>query len=179
MKKILVVVDMQNDFIDGTLGNTECEKVVSKVVDVINSNEYDDIYLTRDTHYKNYLNTQEGRKLPVEHCLINTDGWKIKDEILESLKNKKFTYINKPTFGSLKMANTFISEYCNEQRELEITLVGVCTGICVISNTILLKAALPEAKIKVIADACACVTTESHKNALEAMKMCQIEVIGE
>lgn len=176
MKKILVVVDMQNDFTSGVLGNPECEAAVVKIVDVINGEEYDQIYLTRDTHNENYLETQEGKNLPVVHCIENTDGWQIRPEIMGVLMNKNYKIIDKPTFGSVYLANLLREEYFLEQNEVEISLVGVCTGICVISNAMLLKAALPEAKITVIEKACACVTPESHKTAIDAMKMCQINI---
>lgn len=177
MKKILIVVDMQNDFTSGVLGNPECEVAVANVVKVINNNKYDEIYLTRDTHHENYLETQEGRNLPVEHCVEGTDGWQSRPEIIEAVNHKygsNVHFIDKPSFGSLYLANRLKEEYFIEQEDVEITLVGVCTGICVISNAMLIKAALPEAKVKVIEEACACVTPESHKNAIEAMKMCQI-----
>ena len=176
-KQILIVVDMQNDFTSGVLGNPECEAAVKEVVNVINSNGWDKIYLTKDTHDSNYLNTQEGRNLPVEHCIEFTAGWSIREEILEVVKGKNVATIIKRTFGSLYLANTLRKEHFREQDNVEITIVGVCTGICVISNAMLIKAALPEAKINVIEKACACVTPESHKNAIEAMKMCQINVI--
>lgn len=177
MTKILIVVDEQIDFTSGVLGNKECEGTVKTSVDVINENKYDEIYLTRDTHQKNYLETQEGRNLPVEHCIEGTDGWQIRPEIIEAVNHKygsNVHFIDKPSFGSLYLANRLREEYFVEQEDVEITLVGVCTGICVISNAMLIKAALPEAKVKVIEKACACVTPESHKNAIEAMKMCQI-----
>ena len=176
-KQILIVVDMQKDFTSGVLGNPECESTVKEVVNVIKSNDWDEIYLTKDTHQKNYLNTQEGRNLPVEHCIEFTDGWKIREEILDAIENKNATIIIKPTFGSLFLGNVLRKEYFREQEKIEITIVGVCTGICVISNAMIIKAALPEAKINIIEKACACVTPESHKNAIEAMKMCQINII--
>lgn len=175
--KILVVVDMQNDFTSGALGNKECEGVVPKVVDIINNEEFDEIILTRDTHQSNYLETQEGKKLPVEHCIKDTDGWQIRDEIISAVRDKKHSIIDKSTFGSIYLAMALNCVLDEEKKNYDITLVGVCTGICVISNALLLKAYFPEAKINVRADACACVTPESHKTALEAMKMCQINII--
>jgi len=176
-KQILIVVDMQNDFTSGVLGNPECESTVKEVVNVIRSNDWDKIYLTKDTHQKNYLKTQEGRNLPIEHCIEFTEGWEIREEILNIVNNKDATTVIKPTFGSLFLGNVLRKEYFREQEKIEITIVGVCTGICVISNAMLIKAALPEAKINIIEKACACVTPESHKNAIEAMKMCQINII--
>ena len=174
--KLLIVIDMQNDFTSGVLGNKECEKVVPKIVDIINNEDFDEIILTRDTHQSNYSETQEGKKLPVEHCIEGTDGWQIRDEIMCAVGDKKHSIINKPTFGSVNLATTLGCVPINEQNKCDITLVGVCTGICVISNALLLKAYLPEAKITVRANACACVTPESHKTALEAMKLCQIDI---
>ena len=121
-------------------------------------------------HQKNYLETQEGRNLPVEHCIEGTIGWQIREEIMKAVSDNNFCIIDKPVFGSLKLAEDIKTEYENKQDNLEIVLVGVCTGICVISNAMLLKAALPEAVITVKADACACVTPESHKIALDAME---------
>lgn len=176
-KQILIVVDMQKDFTSGVLGNPECEATVKEVVNVIKSNDWDKIYLTKDTHQENYLKTQEGRNLPVEHCIIFTDGWEICEEILDAVKDKNVATIIKTTFGSLFLGNVLRKVYFREQEKIEITIVGVCTGICVISNAMIIKAALPEAKINVIEKACACVTPESHKNAIEAMEMCQINII--
>ena len=180
--KILVIVDEQKDFTNGVLGNAECEATVGKIVDIVNTQDFDRVILTRDTHSNNYLDTQEGKNLPVVHCIEGSAGWQIRDEIMQAVKhkyseNENYSVIDKRTFGSLYLGKWLESNYILEQADLEITFVGVCTGICVISNVMITKAALPEAKINVIADACACVTPESHKTALEAMKMCQISVI--
>lgn len=179
MKKVLVVVDIQNDFITGPLGNAECRAVVPKVTDVIRYGEYDEIYATRDTHDEDYLKTQEGKKLPVLHCIRGTDGWGIHPIVADAIRScgKKHKIIDKETFGSLFLGQILQQEYLLEQGDLEIDFVGVCTGICVISNVLIAKAALPEAKICVIEDVCACVTPESHKTAIEAMKMCQVDII--
>ena len=178
--KILVIVDMQNDFTTGALGNAECEAVVPKIIDVINNREFDQFILIRDTHDQNYFNTQEGNKLPVEHCIRDTYGWRICEGIVKAIRDKgkypNTTFLDKGSIGSLYLANLLKETYFIDQEDVEFTAVGVCTGICVISNVLLLKAALPEAKITVLADACACVTPESHKTALEAMKMCQISI---
>ena len=177
VRKILIVVDEQVDFTSGVLGNPECEATIEKVTNIINNGDYEKIYLTRDTHDNDYLETQEGKNLPVVHCVKHSDGWQIRPEIMESVVGKNFEIIDKPTFGSIYLANRLREEYFLEKEEdVEIVLVGVCTGICVISNAMLIKAALPEAKITVIEEACACVTPESHKNAIEAMKMCQINI---
>ena len=176
--KILVVIDMQNDFTSGVLGNTECEKAVSKVVDVINENNYDNIFLTRDTHQKNYLETQEGKNLPVEHCIEGTEGWQIRKEIMVVVNdsNKPFQIINKPTFGSVTLAETIKTMYEQSHENMEIDIVGVCTGICVISNAIIIKSFNPELPINVIEKATACVTPQSKKTAIEAMKLLQINI---
>ena len=169
--KLLIVIDMQNDFIDGSLGTKEAGAIVPVVAEKIaeyrrNGNT---VAFTRDTHQKNYPETQEGRNLPVIHCIEGTEGWQISDK-LETGASKIF---NKPSFGSLELA-----DYAASLQNLEeIELAGLCTGICVISNAFILKAKLPEVKITVDSSACACVTPESHKTALSAMKLCQINVI--
>ena len=175
MRKILVVIDMQNDFIDGALGTKEAQSIVPKVVEKIK--EYDpwNVYLTRDTHYENYLDTQEGRNLPVVHCVEGTDGWQLHPEVAEAAGSAMI--VDKPTFGSNKLAGILMSE--RAQEALEIEMVGVCTDICVVSNALLFKAAMPEAPITVDASCCAGVTAERHKAALETMKACQIKVINE
>ena len=170
---ILIVVDMQNDFISGALGTAEAKEIVDKVKETAENFE-GIIYFTRDTHYENYMDTQEGKKLPVPHCIKGTHGWEICDELKEIAQNCSIA--DKPTFGSVELMES-ITELSNEEEIESITLTGLCTDICVISNAMLLKAALPECKIKVIESCCAGVTPESHKNALNAMKMCQIEVI--
>lgn len=170
MRKVLIVVDMQNDFINGSLGTKEAQAIVPNVKRKIQ--EYrqrgDEIIFTRDTHQENYLDTQEGKKLPVKHCIENTYGW----QIAEELKMENCKYINKPTFGWLYWKD-FVCEYD------EIELVGLCTDICVVSNALILKATFPETEITVDASCCAGVTPESHKAALTTMKMCQINIINE
>ena len=171
--KLLIVIDMQNDFIDGSLGTKEAVEIVPEVVKKIASVRAagDTVVFTRDTHQSNYLQTQEGKNLPVLHCVEGSDGWQIssKLEVGESL------IFDKPSFGSLELAD-YIATLCDLK---EIELVGLCTGICVISNAFILKAKLPEVKITVDASCCACVTPESHKTAISAMKLCQINVTGE
>lgn len=178
-KKILVVVDMQRDFIDGALGNAECQAVVQKVVDKINAFDGEEIIYTMDTHSKNYLSTQEGHNLPVVHCVEFSNGWNLNDKVNEAIeaaeKRCAVTEVRKPTFGSVNLANHLMFEHESEE-DFEIEFVGVCTGICVISNAMLVKAFFTEAKVSVDASCCACVTPESHKTALEAMKMCQITI---
>jgi nicotinamidase-related amidase len=173
MRKILIVVDMQNDFIDGTLGTKEAVAILPNVKRKIDEYRKDnnEVIFTRDTHEENYLSTQEGRNLPVAHCIKNTSGWAISPE----LDCKDSEIIDKPTFGSVLMMSLLTNKYQNAEFEL----IGLCTDICVISNAIMLKAFLPEVKISVDASCCAGVSPESHKNALEAMKMCQINITNE
>lgn len=166
---VLIVIDMQNDFIDGALGTKEAEAIVPRVVDKIRN--FDGMVLaTRDTHEADYLQTQEGKNLPVEHCIRGTNGWELRPEIQELISTE---VMDKPTFGSRKLAE-FLKK---QEKEIDsITLVGLCTDICVISNAMVLKAFMPEIPIKVDASCCAGVTPESHERALEAMNVCQIQI---
>ena len=170
---ILVVIDMQNDFIDGALGTSEAVAIVPKVM--VKMMNFDGLVLaTRDTHGEDYLERQEGKKLPVVHCIKGTHGWEIKDEIQQLLISEP---IDKPTFGSEALGKV-LKDLNNDVEPIDsINLVGMCTDICVISNAMLLKAFLPEVPIMVDASCCAGVTPESHERALEAMKACQIEII--
>lgn len=168
-KEVLVVVDMQKDFIDGALGTKEAEDIVENVAEKIRSFD-GEIIFTRDTHTEKYMETQEGRKLPVPHCIRGSEGWQL-DQRLKALCTSDCKVFDKPTFGSVELA-----EYLRKQEPEKITLIGLCTDICVISNAIMLKAFLTETEIAVVESCCAGVTPESHKNALEAMKMCQITV---
>lgn len=170
MKKILIVIDMQKDFVDGSLGTKEAEAIVPTVVEKINKyrSSGDNVVFTRDTHPSFYLNTQEGKKLPVEHCIENTEGWQIIGEI-DTLADPIF---NKPTFGSVELSNYVVNHDYDY-----IELIGLCTDICVVSNVLLLKAFLPEVTICVDSRCCAGVTPESHEAALTTMKMCQIEIL--
>lgn len=172
--KYLIVVDMQNDFIDGALGTKEAVSIVPFVKEKIEGFEGKVIY-TRDTHKESYMETQEGKKLPVPHCIIDTEGWDICDELSELRCDG---IVDKPTFGSTVLAEKMVAKNAKEPIE-SITLVGLCTDICVISNALLLKASLPEVEICVDARCCAGVTPESHQNALNAMKMCQITIENE
>lgn len=172
MRKILIVIDMQKDFIDGSLGTKEAQAIVGNVVKKIKQYEAKDIYATRDTHPENYLETAEGKHLPVVHCIEGTEGWEINPDVAAALGSA--TVINKPTFGSIVLADLLQEE--NDREELEIELVGLCTDICVVSNALLLKAAMPEISISVDASCCAGVTPQSHEAALTTMQMCQIEV---
>lgn len=170
--KVLVVVDMQNDFIDGTLGTPEAQAILPSVVELVRGFD-GTVLFTRDTHQENYMDTAEGKKLPVPHCIENTQGWEIAPA-LERLRTAPA--IDKITFGSTQLAHDLVSMASKGAIE-SITLVGLCTDICVISNAMLIKASLPETPIAVIADCCAGVTPQTHQNALEAMKLCQIDII--
>lgn len=166
MKKTLIVIDMQKDFIDGALGTKEAQSIVENVKKKIAQyrENGDEIIFTRDTHQQNYLDTNEGKHLPVAHCIEGTEGWQIPEE----LEVPGAIYINKPSFGYTKW-----EEYALE----EVELVGLCTDICVVSNALILKAIYPEIKVSVDASCCAGVTPQSHEAALTTMKMCQVEVI--
>ena len=168
MKKTLIVVDMQYDFIDGTLGSKEAVSIVENVKKKIDEyrNAGEEIIFTRDTHKENYLKTNEGKYLPVEHCIEGTKGW----QIYEGLYKKGDKCIDKPSFGYLNWKDYDLQE---------VELVGLCTDICVVSNALIIKAQYPEIKVSVDASCCAGVTTESHDAALLTMKMCQVEIIGQ
>lgn len=176
MKKILVVVDMQNDFVDGALGTKEAVGIVDNVVSKI-ENFDGKIFATLDTHLNGYLDTLEGKKLPVYHCIRMTNGWLLNKKIMAALSNKDYRLIEKRTFGSTRLVNEI--RKIKKNNEIEVEFVGLCTDICVVSNVLLLKAYFPEVVMTVDASCCAGVTPESHKSALETMKMCQIDVIGE
>ena len=164
--KTLIVIDMQNDFIDGSLGSKEAVAIVPQVKEKIDAyrENGDEVIFTRDTHHEDYLNTNEGHYLPVVHCIENTRGW----EIREGLYFEGAEIINKPSFGYTGW---------KEKSFEEIEIIGLCTDICVVSNALILKALFPEIKISVDPKCCAGVTPESHAAALETMKMCQIEII--
>ena len=172
MRKILLVIDMQNDFVDGALGTPEAAAIVERVVEEIGKYSTSDIIATRDTHPENYLETQEGRNLPVIHCVKGTPGWELNAKVAAALKGAAI--IDKPTFGSRELAERLAS--LAQDDELDITLVGLCTDICVISNALLIKAFLPETPVRVIAGCCAGVTPASHQAALDTMRMCQIQI---
>ena len=171
MSHVLVVVDMQNDFIDGALGTKEAVAIVPHVKEKIE--HFDGIVLyTRDTHFENYMETQEGKNLPVPHCIKGTEGWQIREE-LDALRTTEA--IDKVTFGSSDLVGV-LKEIDNIE---SITFIGLCTDICVISNAMVTKAFYPEIPLIVDAKCCAGVSVETHLNALAAMKVCQIEVINE
>lgn len=169
--KLLVIIDMQGDFIDGSLGTKEAEAIVPKVVEYAeNYNGY--IVMTKDTHFNDYLSTQEGSKLPIPHCIINTEGWMICEE-LSNVEYHSEMVISKSGFGSSQLidwikSNKFITE---------IDIVGLCTDICVIVNAFAIKTFFPETKIRVHKDLCAGTTPENHKKALDVMKICQIDIV--
>lgn len=170
--KVLVVVDLQNDFVSGALGTPEAQAIVPKVVEKIR--EFPgDVYFTQDTHGEDYLDTQEGRMLPVKHCIRGTWGWQLAEPVEEV---RRSTPLEKDTFGSRGLGDVLRARDRYDGGVEEICLVGLCTDICVISNVLLLKAFLPETKITVDASCCAGVTPESHKRALDAMAACQVEI---
>lgn len=178
MSQLLVVVDMQNDFITGSLGTKEAEGILDKVVEKIEKykKEGHRVFYTRDTHEVGYLNTREGKNLPIKHCIRETWGWHLAESIQKTVMNTSQIY-DKETFGSLALGEK-IKELSKEKSHLEVEIVGLCTDICVVSNALLFKAYVPEILITVDAACCAGVTPESHAMALETMKMCQINVIN-
>ena len=177
MRRILVVIDMQNDFIDGSLGTPEAQAIVENVKKKIMSYPQGDIVATMDTHEKKYLSTQEGKKLPVKHCIRGTKGWQIRDDIAALLEEKQARIVEKPGFGSLKLSDDL--KKLASDNAIELELIGLCTDICVVSNALILKAFVPEVKISVDASCCAGVTPEKHKAALETMRSCQICITNE
>ena len=173
MKKFLVVVDMQKDFINGALGTPEAQDIVKNAADKI-KNSSSEILVTYDTHFENYLESAEGKKLPVAHCIKGTDGCTLNSEIADALSEKKYTAIEKITFGSVDLPS-IISDMAKGE-DFEVELIGLCTDICVVSNALLLKAHFPEKEISVDSSCCAGVTPETHRAALDTMKMCQINI---
>lgn len=181
MGKLLIVVDMQNDFITGTLGTPEAQKIVPRVIKKIeeyNANSDSYVLYTQDTHFSNYLQTQEGRKLPVVHCIKPTKGWQIPDDIAEALSVKGIG-IEKNSFGIAAEKDLPYNVYKILKDVDSVELIGLCTDICVVSNALILKVYHPEVTIKVNASCCAGTTHEKHKAAIEVMKSCQIEIINE
>ena len=190
--KVLIVVDMQKDFVDGSLSTKEAQTIVPLVAETIKqmADKNTVCIFTKDTHDDDYMDTQEGKNLPVPHCIRGTAGHSIVNEVFEAYSCKDYKdpwevyplattnplRVEKPTFGSIELQDVLYTMNSMEPIE-EITLMGLCTGICVMSNAILAKATLPEVPVNVIEDCCACVTPESHKTAIEAMKLCQINII--
>ncbi len=173
MKQVLIVVDMQKDFVDGALGTAEAAAIVPAAAEKIR--RFDgELFVTLDTHHDNYMETSEGRNLPVPHCIKGTPGWELDAQIAAALEGKRYTAVEKPTFGSTALPE-LIREAAGEDCAIE--LIGLCTDICVISNALLLKAHFPECSVAVDAACCAGVTPESHSAALVTMRMCQIQVM--
>ncbi len=170
MKKLLIVVDMQNDFIDGSLGTKEAQAIVPKVAEKIRTYKEDgwDVIFTMDTHKEDYLDSLEGKNLPVVHCVKGTNGWALHKEI-DKFEGRRF---EKETFGCLECGR-----FASQKGYDQVELVGLCTDICVISNALLVKAAMPNTPVAVDSACCAGVTVESHDNALSSMKMCQIQIL--
>ncbi len=166
--KALIVIDMQKDFVDGSLLNPDAQAIVSKIASYIEGFD-GDVIATRDTHTKNYLDTSEGKSLPVVHCVHGTIGWEIVPEISVALKRKNAKLIDKPTFGYLGWEDL--------EKYEEVILVGTCTDICVLSNALILKAKFPDLTVRVKADLCAGTTKENHDAALKVMACCQVDVI--
>jgi len=167
MKKLLVVVDFQNDFIDGSLGTKEAVAIIPNVVEKIKSYPEEERVVTMDTHFEDYLDTQEGENLPVIHCINGTFGWQLREEARLGFEK----VFEKSTFGSTELA-----QYVAEKQIDQVELIGICTDICVVSNALLIKAFAPEVKILVDSACCAGVSPEKHEAALETMRSCQIEV---
>ena len=174
MKRFLVAVDLQKDFVDGALGTNEAQAIVPNAVKKIKSFD-GKIFVTFDTHSENYLSTAEGKKLPVTHCVKGTDGWQLNEDIQKALDGKDYISVEKPTFGLVDLPGLIEKEANGE--EFEIELIGLCTDICVVSNAVLLKANFPEAPIAVDSSCCAGVTPQAHKSALDTMKSCQIDIL--
>lgn len=173
MKKFLVVVDMQKDFVDGALGTAEAQNIVPRVALKIAAFD-GEIFVTYDTHSENYLDTAEGKKLPVPHCIKGTDGWKLDSRVAEALSHRRHTDVEKKTFGSVILPGMISGAAKGE--DFSIELVGLCTDICVVSNALILKANFPEAEISVDSGCCAGVSPKTHEAALDTMRCCQIDV---
>lgn len=170
MRKILVVIDMQNDFITGSLSSKEAQGIVPSVIEKIKAYDRENVFATMDTHYDNYLETQEGRLLPVKHCIKGTEGWLLDEKIASLISEENI--IEKPTFGSTELVRRI--QAIAEKQEIEVLLVGLCTDICVVSNALMLKAFLPEVPIAVDPSCCAGVSVEKHEAALETLRSCQV-----
>ncbi len=184
VKRILVVVDAQNEFITGALGNKECEAAVPAIVAEVKSGKYVKVMVTQDTHEENYLETQEGKRLPVVHGQRGTEGHEINKDIIDAISDTFDTndviIVQKPTFGSADVGlglKNLVKELSEDGSDVEIVFVGFCTGICVISNVVMAKTFCSEQRVCVIADACACVTPDTHNTALDAMKTFQVDII--
>ncbi len=174
MKHFLVVVDIQNDFVDGALGTPEAQAIIDNCVKKIEAFD-GEIFVTYDTHGENYLETAEGKKLPVTHCVKGTHGWLLNTKIEKALSSKAYISVEKPTFGSVELP-TLIEKSAGDN-DFDITLIGICTDICVVSNALILKAYFSEKEIYIDSECCAGVTPDTHAAALNTMRCCQINVI--
>lgn len=174
MKNVLVVVDMQKDFVDGSLGTKEAQQIVARAAEKIKAHD-GPVFVTLDTHFENYAETAEGKKLPVAHCIKGTPGWELNAEIENALAGKDPVVVEKLTFGSVELPR-LIKEKCPDGIA-SITLIGLCTDICVISNALILKAHYPECAIAVDSSCCAGVTPQLHESALSTMRSCQIDIL--
>lgn len=174
MKKFLVVVDMQNDFVDGALGSQDAVAIVPGVAEEISFFD-GEIIATYDTHFENYMESAEGKKLPVPHCIKGTDGWKLNAQVQAALDKKGYDAVEKITFGSVELPSVIEKKAKGE--DFSVELIGLCTDICVVSNALLLKASFPEKNISVKAECCAGVSSETHNAAIATMKCCQIDII--
>ena len=180
MKKILVIIDAQVDFITGALGNDDIKAAYERLENyVASTDEYENVYLTRDTHNKDYAKTLEGQKLPVPHCEYASAGWQVMPRLVEAVRMnpyiKSHLFIDKPTFGSLNLPKVIDDQYF--ENNIEIDVVGFCSDICVVSNCLLLRAHFPNTKINVLKDYCGGTTPENHEAALKVMNSCQIDII--
>ncbi|MBQ7133657.1 MAG: cysteine hydrolase [Ruminococcus sp.] len=173
MKHFLIVVDIQNDFVDGALGTKEAVSIIDNCVDKI-ENFDGEIIVTYDTHGENYLRTKEGEKLPITHCVKGTYGWELNEKITKALESKSCTVVEKPTFGSIELPK--IIDNMAGDCDFDITLIGLCTDICVVSNALLLKANFLDSEIYVDSSCCAGVSVATHNAALDTMRCCQINV---
>jgi nicotinamidase-related amidase len=172
MEKILIVVDIQKDFVDGSLGTKEAVAIIGNACERIKSHN-GKIYVTFDTHGSDYMDSSEGKNLPVSHCIKGTDGHALDENIKNALDGKDWVAVEKPTFGSVDLPVIIKN---NHGTDVEIELIGLCTDICVVSNALILKANFPESKIAVVENCCAGVTPEKHNAAIETMKSCQIVI---
>lgn len=189
-KKVLAIIDVQEEFVSGALGNKECEAAVKNIVAAVESGEYDKVIFTRDTHGEDYLNTQEGKRLPVVHGQEGTEGYELNSAIRKAVQEhyaaEDVIIVKKPTFGSLDFGRE-LRKIWDEAAEnaapasgeylMEVDFTGFCTGICVLSNVVIAKTFVPEARVCVIEKACACVTPETHKTAIAAMGPIQVDII--
>ena len=174
MKHFLIIVDIQKDFVDGALGTPEAAAMLERAVQKIKAFD-GELFVTLDTHTADYMETAEGKKLPIPHCIKGTDGWVLHPAVAEALKGRLFRVVEKPTFGSVELPERLLEAADGE--DFTVELIGLCTDICVVSNALLLKAHFPEKRISVDSTCCAGVTPETHRAALSTMKMCQIEIL--